>query len=114
MKHSGGIKVDAVITGTRPVTVTVDHRNINGQEPQNSLHIQDRFNGLGQISGRCFIEHPAEINQGLPGILLVLGLDFKSLTIGVYVLTQITKPSISLGTAGNFPSCPGGGAVIFL
>ena len=72
MELAPAVPVDAVITGTGPVPVVVDQRHIEGQEPEQTVDVENGFQGLFEFFGRCLFDRTAQRDQGLPGLGMVL------------------------------------------
>ena len=66
MKHTGGISVNVVITGSGPVTIAIDQCHIGRKKPQGSIDIEDPIKFFLQLICGCLIEQFAQRNQVTP------------------------------------------------
>ena len=106
MKHTGRIFVNVVITGSGPVTVAIDQGDIGGKKPKCTINIEHTIEFVFQLISRCLIKQFAQRDQITPRLLIILGLDLKTFTIRLDVLTEIPQASITPWAAMHFPASP--------
>ncbi len=81
-----GIQVDAIVAGSHPVSIAIDQGAVQGQEPERAVDIEHRFQGSFEFIDWRFVERLAELDQVLPGLFVVIGLDGVTATIILYVV----------------------------
>ena len=104
---------EIVVARASPISVTVNQRHIQGQEPEQAVDVEDRRECLLQLIGRCLIERVAERNQVFPGLLIILRLDLESSPIFRDILAQVPETTIRARVAAHFPPSPFGRAIVF-
>ena len=104
MELSGFVQEQAVITGSCPVTITVDHGHVECQKLQNSINVQHGGQFSFESVQRSFVQCLAQEYEGVPCLLSITGLHFVTPLIFVQVVTEISQASISIGTAADLPA----------
>ncbi len=112
MEYSIRILIDVVITRACPIPITVDQCCIGCKKPKRTINIEYVFQLFFEFFWCRFIQSFAQLNQALPGLFLIFGLDLKTFTIRRDIITQIPESTITSWASVHFPACSTGCSII--
>ncbi len=100
------ILVDAIVARAHPITIVVDQRTVQCQEPQCTIDIQDWLQRGLQLIIRRFVEHLAQVHQIFPSLLAVTRFDRVTSLVFGHVITYVTQTTITTGLPLTFQRVP--------
>jgi hypothetical protein len=103
---AGGVAVETVVAGARPVAVAVDQRHFDRQEFQRAVDVEQRRQRRFELVGRRLIQDLTELRQRLPRLGIVLGLDFVERLVLRRILAEVLETSAPARTPGAFQRAP--------
>ena len=106
------IHVEAIVAGADPVAVIVNQGDIECQELQCPFDVQQWFDGGGQVAGRRFVENFAELDQRLPGLVIIFRFDFISAAVVFNFIADIIETAAASWTSPDLPAGAFGRGVV--
>ena len=107
-----GVEVQAVVAGPDPVPVVVDQGHVEGQKPEQPVHVEDRFQRLFELVRRGLVEDFAHVDEGLPRLLAVRRLDLVPPLVVLGLVPEVVEAAAAAGAAPDLPAAALVGLVV--
>ena len=104
MEDSLPIEEDRIVTGANPIAVAVDQRIVERQKPEHLVDIEHWRESLLKLIEWRFIERFAQLDQRLPILVAVVGLQAEGLFVVVDVVADVLQPAASHRAATDLPT----------
>ena len=98
------ILVQGVVAGADPVAVVVDQGILDREEAQGSVDVEDRGQRRLELFGRGLVQDAGQLDQVLPGLLVVLALQVVDLLVGGRIVAEVCQRTAAIGAAGDLPA----------